>query len=443
MATVFDSTTDHARISESLKPEAHSDYDYSDLEILPEVGVDYIDVPTEQLDEEESYEEKAATEPPKRGRGRPKKIPAVPPGKVTPTSKRGCPSTKNTILPDTDVRTTGDPESSFQCDKCSKMFSRLTHLKRHLVIHSGVKPFMCEVCKKGFTRLDHLRIHRHHHSPVKPYNCDICQRGFTRAAHLLRHKECRHTECNANPNTVSCVCEICTKNFSSLKSLRLHMKVHIAKVHACKFCPYHFANKDELIEHNKLHIHEKPYLCSECGARFVRNDYLTVHMRRHKGDKPYKCKFCGKGFPRATDLTVHERYHTGEKTHLCTTCGKGFNRAYNLLVHMRVHTGERPYQCPHCDKSFAQGNDMKTHVRRHTGERYKCNVCGEGFIQGYHLTQHKKKKHGIEVQSHIQRVEKFVQVKPQHDDDAEEHLDEEESDGVLYSIEVEEAKLSL
>lgn len=69
--------------------------------------------------------------------------------------------------------------------------------------------------------------------------------------------------------------------------------------------------------------------------------------------------------------------------------------------------GERPYQCPHCVKRFAQGNDLKAHVRRHTGERYKCDVCGAGFIQGYHLTSHKRTVHGIDMKSHIRRVTKI------------------------------------
>jgi hypothetical protein len=31
-----------------------------------------------------------------------------------------------------------------------------------------------------------------------------------------------------------------------------------------------------------------------------------------------------------------------------------------------------------------------------------------GFIQGYHLTHHKRTVHGLDVKSHIRRVEKFV-----------------------------------
>lgn len=82
--------------------------------------------------------------------------------------------------------------------------------------------------------------------------------------------------------------------------------------------------------------------------------------------------------------------------------------SYNEYLSQFHFLGERPYKCPHCVKSFAQGNDLKAHVRRHTGERYKCDICNEGFIQGYHLTQHKRNVHGIDMKSHIRRVEKFI-----------------------------------
>lgn len=228
------------------------------------------------------------------------------------------------------------------------------------------------------------------HSNTKPFRCDVseCKKGFLREDHLKKHIEAKHTEITKEKE----VCPICQKTFTSKKYLKTHMKVHdVDKANA---------KKDP--------NNEKPFLCSECGLRFVRNDYLVIHTRRHKGLKPYKCRFCEKGFPRATDLTVHERYHTNEKTHLCNLCGKGFQRAYNLLVHMRVHTGEKPYKCSYCSKSFSQGNDLKAHIRRHTGERFKCDLCSEGFIQGYHLRNHKKAVHGIDIKSHIRRVEKFV-----------------------------------
>lgn len=367
----------------------------------------------EEEDEESSDDEEFSPNTSKRSRGRPSKKSGKSPKKVK-NEKIVIPCDVCKINFDSQFQLTRHMQKDHgivtskhhTCKKCDKTFTRATHLRRHEVTHLEIKPFKCELCEKRFTRADHLSLHMHHHSTEKPHICDVCQKGFTRMEHLRKHKEARHGDKPSPAKTE--FCPICNKGFTTAKYLQVHMRVHSERSFICKFCQQTYVSKAELTEHLKTHVNERPFLCSECGLRFVRNDYLVIHMRRHKGEKPYKCKFCGKGFPRATDLTVHERYHTGEKTHLCTICGKGFQRAYNLLVHTRVHTGERPYKCPHCSKSFAQGNDLKAHVRRHTGERYKCEICGDGFIQGYHLTQHKRNQHGIDMKSHIRRVEKFI-----------------------------------
>jgi len=39
-----------------------------------------------------------------------------------------------------------DPEVLFQCNLCSKMFTRKAHLKRHLRIHNPDKPYKCPHC---------------------------------------------------------------------------------------------------------------------------------------------------------------------------------------------------------------------------------------------------------------------------------------------------------
>jgi len=39
-----------------------------------------------------------------------------------------------------------EPEVLFQCNLCSKMFTRKAHLKRHLRIHNPDKPYRCPHC---------------------------------------------------------------------------------------------------------------------------------------------------------------------------------------------------------------------------------------------------------------------------------------------------------
>lgn len=81
-------------------------------------------------------------------------------------------------------------------------------------------------------------------------------------------------------------------------------------------------------------------------------------------------------------------------------------------TNLNVFSGEKPFVCTHtnCSQAFAQSNDLKVHMRRHTGERFKCDVetCNDSFIQKYLLTRHKRDVHGIEVQSNIKRLTKFI-----------------------------------
>ncbi|XP_055603705.1 zinc finger protein 436-like [Uranotaenia lowii] len=296
-----------------------------------------------------------------------------------------------------------------KCNYCDKVFKRATHLKRHILTHTGEKNFKCDACDKAFSRRDHLVKHEaSFHSTERPYPCQMCEKTFKRAEHLRTHMDSRHSENRVEKQRV--YCEICNKGFVSPKTLETHIKAHSEeKVFKCEHCEEEFTDRTRYRNHiKKNHSQGSAFLCSECGMSFLRNDYLQVHMRRHMGIKPFKCKFCPKGFPRATDLRVHEKYHTNEKPHLCNICGKGFHRAYNLVVHSRTHNGVKPYQCPHCPKSFAQGNDLKAHVRRHTGERYRCDICSEGFIQAYQLTNHKRSVHNIESDSITRRVRKFL-----------------------------------
>ena len=53
----------------------------------------------------------------------------------------------------------------FKCAECSKTFKRHQELRRHMLIHTGIRPFVCsdQNCRKSFARKDyftrHLQIH--------------------------------------------------------------------------------------------------------------------------------------------------------------------------------------------------------------------------------------------------------------------------------------------
>lgn len=166
---------------------------------------------------------------------------------------------------------------AFQCDNCNRYFTRKTHLRRHMTIHTDERAFACKSCDKKFRRADHLKIHENHHAKVKPHVCPYCQQSFSRAEHVRRHINCRHTQ-----KIGTFACATCDHVATTAKELNRHEKTHVDTLFACKTCDEKFTTKTKLTDHTKKHIsyNERPFLCSECGLRFVRQDYLLIHMRR-------------------------------------------------------------------------------------------------------------------------------------------------------------------
>ncbi|KAJ5557054.1 hypothetical protein N7494_000969 [Penicillium frequentans] len=50
-------------------------------------------------------------------------------------------------------------EKHFRCTICQRGFTRIDHLKRHHLRHSGQKPYSCVFCNEAFARCDNLRDH--------------------------------------------------------------------------------------------------------------------------------------------------------------------------------------------------------------------------------------------------------------------------------------------
>jgi len=83
-------------------------------------------------------------------------------------------------------------EKPYSCNHCAERFTRLQHLKTHLLnSHNGGSWFTCHICHKKFVRNYYLNRHISRHEVAKPYVCSECPKRFCTAdelkVHLLAH----------------------------------------------------------------------------------------------------------------------------------------------------------------------------------------------------------------------------------------------------------------
>ncbi|XP_041959944.1 uncharacterized protein LOC121718798 isoform X2 [Alosa sapidissima] len=229
------------------------------------------------------------------------------------------------------------------CTVCKKSFTTLRELEKHQQTHSlGVNPRQstrkkqheCVHCGKVFSKVSHLKTHMLVHTGEKPHKCVHCGKAFSLMGHLKTHILIHTGE-------KSHKCIHCGKAFSQLPNLKTHMRKHTGEMpHKCVQCGKAFPYLSALKVHSLIHTGERPHKCIQCGKAFIIASHLKSHMMTHSGEKPHICGQCGKAFSQIPNLKTHMRTHTGKKPHNCSECGKGFTRISYLTAHMLIHTGE-------------------------------------------------------------------------------------------------------
>uniref|UniRef100_A0A8D3D506 C2H2-type domain-containing protein n=1 Tax=Scophthalmus maximus TaxID=52904 RepID=A0A8D3D506_SCOMX len=143
-------------------------------------------------------------------------------------------------------------QKNFICDHCYGAFRSGYHLKRHILIHTGVKPYACSMCDMRFFQRYHLARHSLTHTGVKPYACTMCDMRFIQRYQLERHS-LTHTG---------------------------------VKPYACTMCDKRFFQRYHLARHSLTHMGVKPYACTMCDKRFFQRYHLARHSLTHMGMRP-------------------------------------------------------------------------------------------------------------------------------------------------------------
>ncbi|XP_042149402.1 gastrula zinc finger protein XlCGF17.1-like [Ixodes scapularis] len=196
----------------------------------------------------------------------------------------------------------------------------------------------------------------------------------------------------------SFACGDCDSIFASLEHLQGHRKRMHERTegrHRCGHCPYSSDKKQHLLEHERTHTGERPFLCGTCGKAFTQQGNLTRHQNVHTGERPHECAECGQKFAQPADLRRHESTHSGERPHVCPECGRGFVERGHLSRHRQTHSGEKPYACHLCCYRASDLSSVTRHlIGAHSKEYpHKCGDCGKGFLSPGELGSHMRRQH--------------------------------------------------
>lgn len=278
-----------------------------------------------------------------------------------------------------------------RCNICKKSFANPNNLKRHMMIHTGVRQFECDICLKRFHQKITMQTHRLTH--IDPFACKHCDLTFDGMAELEDHRESK--KCNMS--------KLVKVKEELIKAVKQEVMTQNGKClgYACSVCKKMFSVESTLEQHilSSHMIDPLELSCTDCGEMFPSTKELHSHVITHKSVKNknmkrFSCSICGKGCSSHAMLIMHERVHTNERPFPCQLCALKFKTKTHLRTHQLTHTREKKFGCSVCMKFFALKGNLVVHLRTHTGERpYSCDMCDDAFIDSKYLKKHKLKKH--------------------------------------------------
>lgn len=234
----------------------------------------------------------------------------------------------------------------------------------------------CSKCNETYVGTVDRHMIQRHHDDIQSYECDICSRNYSKLKGLKRHMQSKHFAKTKNPskavNKTRVKCTICEKEFVSKDSLKSH-KYRSHDKRNWKECQICNRSYDNLKRHmQNVHSEEgktKNQVCHICGASYKQMSGLTKHMEtKHSTDGEFFCHICnnGKNYRSKWYLKKHfaivhayVEQSGNEYTNAfeCDLCNERLPSSHTLRQHIRmkhndVGETEMHYQCEICDKRF-------------------------------------------------------------------------------------------
>ncbi|KER19837.1 hypothetical protein T265_11484 [Opisthorchis viverrini] len=158
----------------------------------------------------------------------------------------------------------GRYENRYRCSACGKSFPFLSHLQRHLAVHSDERFFCCHICKISYKFSRSLSQHQ-----VKFHS----KRAKVRVGNSMgkRRKSLESAK----------LCQECGKFLKNSNTLLAHRKTVHGNVarYTCELCGHTFGQKGNYFKHlRKMHGKQITEKCKQCRQCFLTSSELEAHL---------------------------------------------------------------------------------------------------------------------------------------------------------------------
>ena len=344
-------------------------------------------------------------------------------------------------------------DSQHRCLLCLKCFPSPSKLRRHEMVHTGLKPFQCLVCGKRFRQSPHLKVHERTHTeervamPVQqpdghsqePSSGDYNQEDYTTDSHVefknkikgLVPKHGTYAEFIETPEEetrkgqplydsgTDFVCNGLTPSFkitdtnwqpkSEVDRLDEDVDLEGVQKETCNDLvntfPFELApGIQKLVQHEgaipppplqqEMGVNTQPFNTEKLfpSSSFANSDdHVDAHMGGTEGLMAEKQ-------PWEQDALTNNYWCAPVNTLECKKCSTTFETQQDFQCHACDRNGQsetnqltRKYRCDVCLKAFASPSKLERHYIIHTGQRpFRCEICSKTFTQSSHLRTHQK-----------------------------------------------------
>ena len=344
---------------------------------------------------------------------------------------------------------------TYKCPHCSKTFASIHNMKKHQVVHTGMREFQCNKCpyntQKRNILLKHLELHHLIENNPELLNkfmkCDLCDFICESKKILGVHRRIHNTLATAKEsqgNEGSYVCSICNGILNSRDELVEHLLLEHSnyrtnKCHHCKYTTSVLSEMSLHLDFHEIQSNESAdvHTCQQCGYLNIDHDDFAEHLKKchdeqqekqkdldrkkrgpHKEIKPYKCPLCSTRVQSASSLKTHVISHSG------------------------VHRGRRHLKCKDEGSRPSADVEIQGQEQQMEPKAYFCNLCDFYSTNAGAFTCHQK-VHEMHHTSFVDNNpnnklhEQSTEDEPVTDEGYEEELDSgAETDGLEESEEL-------